>query len=324
MNKHFQGILLSLTGASAITSQHTIQSLWSGYGEIVRVGLAGSELKSVVLKYIAFPTDSDHPRGWNSDFAHRRKVRSYDVETHWYRDWSEQCTTACRVAQCYGTTEVGDERVIVLEDLDAAGYAARRSSLDMAGVKTCLRWLAHFHAAFMGVTPDNLWQTGSYWHLATRPDEFDAMANGELKQAAAEIDRRLNSCSFQTLVHGDAKVANFCFSADGNSVAAVDFQYIGGGCGMKDVAYFLGSCLTNQQCEEWEQSLLTYYFSQLKSALVETGKEVDWQALEAEWSAMYAIAWTDFYRFLMGWMPTHHKINPYTERLAATVIKSLA
>ena len=41
MNKHFQDFVLSSTGATAITSQQVIQTLWSGYGEIVRLGLAG-------------------------------------------------------------------------------------------------------------------------------------------------------------------------------------------------------------------------------------------------------------------------------------------
>jgi Ser/Thr protein kinase RdoA (MazF antagonist) len=67
---------------------------------------------------------------------------------------------------------------------------------------------------------------------------------------AAVIDQVLNNCSYQTIVHGDAKLANFCFSKEG-AVSAVDFQYVGGGCGMKDVAYFLGSCLTGKEELLW-------------------------------------------------------------------------
>jgi hypothetical protein len=323
MNKHFQDFVLNTTGSIAITSQHVIQILWSGYGEIVRVELAGSDLKSVVLKYIIFPSESVHPRGWNTDLSHARKLKSYDVEMHWYRDWSGQCEQACRVAKCYAATSAADERVIVLEDLDAAGFPVRRSSLDMDGVKLCLNWLANFHASFMGVRPEGLWQTGTYWHLETRPDELAAMEDGDLKQAAPEIDKLLNNCKYQTLVHGDAKVDNFCFSSDGQAVAAVDFQYVGGGCGMKDVVYFLGSCLTEQQCDQWEQELLAYYLAVLKQALETANKQVDWEQLKAEWLAMFPIAWADFYRFLLGWMPTHRKINPYSQRLTAEVIAGL-
>jgi thiamine kinase-like enzyme len=66
-----------------------------------------------------------------------------------------------------------------------------------------------------------------------------------LKEAAPVIDEKLNTCAYKTFVHGDAKLANFCFAPDGQ-VAGVDFQYVGGGCGMKDVAYFIGSCLNEK------------------------------------------------------------------------------
>ncbi|NOY73839.1 MAG: choline kinase, partial [Gammaproteobacteria bacterium] len=187
MNKHFQNFVLKTTGATAIRSQEVIQTLWSGYGEIVRVELIGSNLNSVVVKYIVFPSRFDHPRGWNTDHSHARKIKSYDVEMHWYRDWSIRCSTVCRVAQCYATMEAENERIILLEDLDAVGFPIRRSTLDSAGVKLCLRWLAHFHATFMSEKPEGLWQTGTYWHLATRPDEWAAMAESDLKQVATEI-----------------------------------------------------------------------------------------------------------------------------------------
>lgn len=74
MNKHFQDFVLNTTGATAITSQQVIQTLWSGYGEVVRVELAGFDLKSAVLKYIVFPSEAVRKRGqtpllqdvWNS------------------------------------------------------------------------------------------------------------------------------------------------------------------------------------------------------------------------------------------------------------------
>ena len=65
----------------------------------------------------------------------------------------------------------------------------------------------------MGNAATGLWPAGTYWHLETRPDELDAMPDGPLKNSAAMIDRRLNKATYKSLVHGDAKVANFCFSA---------------------------------------------------------------------------------------------------------------
>ena len=58
----------------------------------------------------------------------------------------------------------------------------------------------------------------------TRPDEFDALPrNSVLRKHAAALDKRLQEAKHRTLVHGDAKLANFCFAKDGK-VAAVDFQ----------------------------------------------------------------------------------------------------
>ncbi len=323
MNKYFRDFVLNTTGATAISSQQIIQTLWSGYGEIVRVELSGSDLSSAVLKYIVLPAETAHPRGWNTDRSHARKIKSYAVEMRWYHEWSVRCGERCRVARCYATTAAAGESMIVLEDLDAAGFSLRKSELDKAGVKLCLCWLANFHATFMGVRPEGLWLTGTYWHLETRPDELAAMAEGDLKKVAVALDERLNNCRYQTLVHGDAKVDNFCFATNGQAVAAVDFQYVGGGCGMKDVVYLLGSCLSERQCKQWQHELLGYYFVELKQALEIVNKPLEWDRLKAEWLSMYAIAWTDFYRFLLGWMPSHRKINPYTESLAAEAIATL-
>ncbi len=306
-----------------MTPVEVIQTLWSGYGEIVRVALTGADIQSAVLKYIVLPEEMIHPRGWDTNHSHERKVKSYDVEMHWYKNWSNRCNILCRVAQCYAATSDAQEHIIVLEDLDAAGFSLRKSSLNKKEVKLCLKWLANFHAVFIDEKPEGLWETGTYWHLKTRSDELAAMKDGDLKNSAHAIDQILNECRYQTLVHGDAKVANFCFSADGKNVAAVDFQYVGGGCGMKDVTYFLGSCISENQCKQWESELLDYYFKELKIALDTLNKEINWQDLKTEWLALYPIAWTDFYRFLSGWMPTHHKINKYTQQLATKTFSQI-
>ncbi len=137
----------------------------------------------------------------------------------------------------------------------------------------------------------------------------------------------LSGARHQTLVHGDAKLANSCFSPEGTSslsrVAAVDFQYVGGGCGMKDVAYFLGSCLDEAECEAREGELLDLYFDLLGSALGRLQPDVDAASVEREWRALFPVAWTDFHRFLKGWSPGHWKIHSYSERVAREVLAGL-
>jgi len=323
MNTDFQEVILQATGADALYHIEDIQSLWSGYGKVMRYGLRGADRERVVVKHVKLPDQHHHPRGWNTDRSHQRKIRSYQVETAWYRDWAPACDTRCRVPACLALESDADEFLMVFEDLDASGFPARKSAVSLPEMQHCLNWLAHFHATFMGESPSGLWKVGSYWHLDTRPDELAALDDVALKRAAGEIDALLQAGRFQTFIHGDAKLANFCFSQDATQVAAVDFQYVGGGCGMKDVAYFIGSCLYDKDCERHEAALLAYYFSALSDALVSRGRDIDPNAVEQEWRVLYPVAWSDFHRFMKGWSPGHRKIHGYSERLARQVLAQL-
>ena len=323
MDAHLRNTILNSTGATDLNPPQTIQSLWSGYGSIDRYTLIGSEHPSVIVKHVRLPLKNNHPRGWNTDRSHQRKLRSYQVETAWYQHWAMRCGDDCRVPHCLALEQRDDEFLMVLEDLDSSGYPLRKDHVTQGKIITCLAWLANFHATFLTEKPEGLWPTGTYWHLETRPDELATMENGDLKQAATLLDQTLSNAPFQTLVHGDAKLANFCFSSDGAQVAGVDFQYVGGGCGMKDVAYFISSCLNERDCEHMADDLLNAYFIALKNALATHQPHIDAAAVEAAWRPLYAVAWTDFYRFLKGWSPRHWKIHSYSERLAHEVVAAL-
>jgi hypothetical protein len=315
MNEYFKSFILQTTGASSIVEKEIIQELWSGYGKIKRIYLEGSEPKSIVVKNVQLPKQNRHPRGWNSDIGHQRKLKSYQVETNWYQNYSKH--SVARLPKCYGVTQKGDEVLIVLEDLDAVGFPIRKNSVEWEDVEICIEWLAKFHASYLGKDSNELWNIGTYWHLQTRPQELEILNDSALKEAANTIDEKLNNCNYKTFVHGDAKLANFCFSKDGK-VAGVDFQYVGGGCGMKDVAYFVGSCLYEEDCERLESKILNTYFTHLHKALGSRNS-----ALEKEWRNLYHVAWADFHRFLKGWSPGHWKINSYSERITKNVIKNL-
>jgi hypothetical protein len=321
MSSKIEEIILGVLDGKSASKVEAIQSLWSGYGSIDRYKVVGGSSSSVVVKHVKLPTNQNHPRGWNTDLSHNRKVRSYEIETTWYRDYNRFTNSSCKTPNCLALETIDGEVVIILEDLDDSGYYERKSSVNFSDIRVVLSWLANFHANFMMVEPTGLWEIGTYWHLDTRPEELAALEDGELKKLAPKVDDILNKCKYKTLVHGDAKLANFCFSKNGEKVSAVDFQYIGGGCGMKDVAYFLGSCLYEDDCESFEKELLDYYFTELKLAL--SGKYIDSDEVVAEWQDMYYVAWTDFHRFLKWWSPTHWKINSYSERVSREVIAKI-
>ena len=74
----------SLMGDAPVLHLDPIQDLWSGYGAIYRVALGGDIPRRVVVKSVAPPDRLRHPRGWNTDCSHQRKLRSYEVERSWY------------------------------------------------------------------------------------------------------------------------------------------------------------------------------------------------------------------------------------------------
>jgi len=244
----------------------------------------------------------------------------------WYERFAGRLGPECRVPRAFGCHSDGEQWLFVLEDLDAAGYPARRHHLDGASLEQCLDWLGQFHATFVGVAPAGLWPTGTYWHLETRPDELRTMIDRRLQTAAAALDRRLREASFQSFVHGDAKVENFCFARAGalaKGVAAVDFQYVGGGVGVKDVAYFFSSIWGAAECQAHAAAALDYYFGRLGAALSGRFTPLAIEALEQEWRALYPLAWADFYRFLAGWAPGHGENHAYSERMLHQALDQL-
>ncbi len=328
----------------AVQRVELVQSLWSGYGEIVRYKLDGEKCPAtIIVKSVSPPTESSHPKGWDTQHSHNRKLLSYRVEANWYRDWAFQCNAPAFVPECFGildencdhtskadtkTEQLSEQCLILLSDLDESGFMVRKQSLTTEQSKVCITWLAYFHAQFLQDSPDKswpsgLWPIGSYWHLGTRADEYEVMPDSPLKRAAIEIDQKLNSCRFKTLVHGDAKVANFCFSQNGDRVAAVDFQYVGAGCGMKDLIYFIGSCLTQEQCRQEFEELIEHYFSELSVALKLNHSSIDYDMVEREWRPLFFVAWADFQRFILGWSPGHAKNNSFSQEMTKIALESL-
>jgi len=314
MNKEIESALLSLTNSKKIVKIELIQSLWSGYGQLNRVEL---DNKSVVVKHIKYPNNQNHPHGQDSDISHQRKVKSYQVEINWYKDRNQEISNAY-FPRYISSGEIDDERYLILEDLKIKGFQPK-STITWDAVKLCIKWLAYFHAKNLGVSAGQLWEIGTYWHLNTRPNELQALQDKDLVKAAPLIDKKLNSSKFQTLVHGDAKLANFLFNDV--AVSAVDFQYIGGGVGVKDLAYFLSSLYGENELFQYEEKCLDYYFQELNEAFILFKINIDRASLEKNWRELYPYAWSDFYRFLQGWSPGHPKINSYSEKMKGQVLK---
>lgn len=338
--KDLESCVAKLVSVNKCQKKQLLQSLWSDYGEISRFTTDESfsdplgASNSFIVKVIRPPLEVNHPRGWSSDFSHQRKLRSYQVEANFYQSWAPLCDENCRVPSLIAKQTFVDKTqalsisMIAMTDLDAAGFSNRSNQLSPTQTKVVLRWLAHFHAKFLNVSKveigKQLWPIGTYWHLATRMQEFNLMPDSELKSLANKIDKLLNNCKYMTVVHGDAKVANFCFSADFKHVAAVDFQYVGCGIGVKDVIYLLGSCLSEIQLMHNFESLMNVYFDYLQQAITFYQPEIDPIAVCDEWKNHTDLAWADFERFLVGWAAEHPKRNQFSQAITARAIAKIS
>lgn len=313
-----------------------MQSLWAGQGELARVSLlkktvnGQAEYKSVVIKQIISTATQEHPRGWNTLLSQQRKYDSYQVELNWYREFDhffKPNMATMRIPELIYSESSEYEMLLVLEDLAVdlpirftSGKDDRPTDIQ---IFACIRWLAQFHARFMNHDASGLWETGGYWHLDTRPDEWQAMPTCALKHLANDVNEQLASCPYQTLVHGDAKLANFCFDDTGEHVAAVDFQYVGQGPGVKDLMLFLSSVMPDHRLLKEASLFVDDYFVQLSIALKQWQVDINADDVIASWRPLYAFAWADFNRFLTGWSPNHWKIGKYCAQQTKMALQSI-
>ena len=112
----------------------------------------------------------------------------------------------------------------------------------------------------------------------------------------------------RALLHSDAKSVNLGVSRGSRAggkpcrCAAYDYQYVGEGLGVRDVAYLMASSLEPGLAGDLEQSLLQHYHSSLCAALQRRGKGAAADAYPFEvCQAQFELCIADYARFLAGW-----------------------
>jgi hypothetical protein len=184
------------------------------------------------------------------------------------------------------------------------------------------------------VCPRGVWLNGGYTYLATRQREYDDLANdtetdwseilcrptasGELPLAekiarllapAADLETAGPIAKYETLIHGDVKSENMFVARSGTRVAFFDFQYVGLGLGVCDLAKLFTcsvprSMLVDDGVEKWpeekldmrpgEEELLRYYHGRLEKT---SKREYPWDVFLDHWE----ISLVDWLRFQASW-----------------------
>ncbi|KAL1412988.1 phosphatidylinositol N-acetylglucosaminyltransferase gpi19 [Vanrija albida] len=310
----------------------TLQTLWAGYGSISSfTAVDGSGGKHPLILKLVAPPD-----GSSSDEGHRRKMLSYAVEQHFYAAVVPALNLPPEVGVARVLATSADGAVAtVLEDLRQRYPVAgeHRGELSERQVDAALLWLARFHSASRGygrgklaafVRPPlveteekkEVWLNGGYTYLATRMSEFASLQRGRGEwRVLAEVDGAGNSPAslaalfleprgraFESLIHGDVKSENLFASAAGDRVAFFDFQYVGLGLGVCDLAKLftcsvpLGLLVEDKRREKrrgmgkGEEALLRKY-------LEYNGSAYDWDEFTRHWET----ALVDWCRFQASW-----------------------
>ncbi|KAI0872150.1 kinase-like domain-containing protein [Hypoxylon argillaceum] len=174
-----------------------------------------------------------------------------------------------------------------------------------------------------GDVPGNsVWLNGGYTYLATRRKEYASLAadldsewSSKLCEPISPLGRSIAEMvagvltprgrDHETLIHGDVKSENLFTTHSGSEVAFYDFQYVGLGLGVCDLAK-LFTCsvpmhmLTDDDgsaelgMDEGERKLLERYRGNL---LAGTDKTYDWDTFVRHWET----ALVDWLRFQASW-----------------------
>ncbi|KAK7050331.1 kinase-like domain-containing protein [Favolaschia claudopus] len=142
-----------------------------------------------------------------------------------------------------------------------AGFHAfwwgRVSDFDRASL--CRPPLEHLrqHSGDRDLRCENVWLNGGYTYFATRRDEFRDLLQDETSEWAEALSApiagqasvaelvthvlapakdRHNVSPYETLIHGDVKSENLFTTTNGTTAAFYDFQYVGLGLGVTDLA----------------------------------------------------------------------------------------
>ncbi|KAH8149369.1 uncharacterized protein LAJ45_06448 [Morchella importuna] len=277
-------------------SSHThITSLWSNYGHIYRLTFPSHP--PLILKLIQPP-----PTPRTASESHIRKLLSYRAERHFYTHLSHHLTP-------HSPSQPRTPSPQPTPTPPSSSTTSRRHSRSPPRTATPPPTPA---------APDEargVWQRGGYWYLDTRAEEMQCLLDDDGDggyafllphvQAVAERLRVRPGDLGATLMHGDCKGANIVFAPPGGDgevrCALYDFQYVGVGLGVQDLAYFLGTSVDVRLLEGGgEDALLRGYYDELVAALGRRGVEVGgytWEVLVGQWEW----ALVDWMRFMAGW-----------------------
>jgi hypothetical protein len=228
----------------------------------------------------------------------------------------------------------------------------KRDMLSHERVHAALGWLGRFHGESWNYLPmgiddfilppldeakyrseggpqrTNLWRNGGYTYLATRRQEYDNLEQNEDSEWSDKLCCPIEGSKsvaelvadflaprgrrFEVFVHGDVKSENMVSDSTETKIAMFDFQYIGLGMGVSDLAKLFTCSVpldmllgaetprieySMPMCDGERSLLWAYWHTHLKPFADAAGIYYSWNLFVRHWEA----ALVDWLRFQASW-----------------------
>ena len=209
----------------------------------------------------------------------------YDMEVGWYRDVADSAGVLC--PGCYRADIADNEQefVLMLQDMAPAQQGDQLTGASLIQVETTLAEAAKLH----NVRPGGGFENLSWLHHGEGNGEFskNTLINGypvfrerfadllspDVLDLGGELIAKMEGYIAhdppeKTITHGDMRLDNILFHADGRVAALVDWQTCSLGNPANDVAYMIGTSFADPaERREHEERLVREYLAARDTAM---------------------------------------------------------
>jgi hypothetical protein len=224
-----------------------------------------------------------------------KMVRNYELEISWYRDLAASTPVNC--PHCYHAeiADNGIDFVLLLDDRSPAKQGDQLAGANGTAMRAAVTELAALHAAHWNgpVLDQYEWlrfgtankeivrqllpvlYTGFRERYAQRLEPAVLVMGQHLVD---NIGHYLDAApAALTVVHSDYRLDNLLFAPDGQ-VTVVDWQTVGVGAPMADLAYLIGTSIADPAVRADEElRLFDHYFELLQTAGIDADKSGHWR-----------------------------------------------
>ena len=241
-------------------------------------------------------------------------MRLYEIETSWYREIAKSCAVRCPAHFHAEMGPTAQEFVLLLEDMAPAVQPDQMAGASPDAVAKILSEAAHLHKFRWQDTSlaDIAWLNYGAGNQdfvkeflpAVYPEwraRYATRIDAGILDMGAEMVARFDSYAEPnpalgappvTITHGDMRLDNMLFFDPSGRACLVDWQTVGVGAPMTDVAYCISTSLADpKERRDSEQQLVRDYLAALGAPITET------YSFEQAWQEYRRAA---FAGFLMG------------------------